>query len=224
MDQSRRSFLKGLNGLLISCAALGALPLQVKASTSGSDARWGMVVDVRKCVGCMACRAACKSENNVPLGVHRTWVNEMEKGQYPRSTQYYLSSLCNHCDKPSCVKVCPVKATYRREDGVIAVNDSSCIGCGACVQSCPYGARFMDPIKRVVNKCSFCMHRVEKGLNVACAENCVGKARVFGDLNDPNSKIRKLIDSQTVMTLKPELGNEPMVFYIGLEDKIGGAR
>ena len=117
-----------------------------------------------------------------------------------------------------------MKATYRREDGVIAVKDSSCIGCGACVQSCPYGARFMDPIKRVVNKCSFCMHRVEKGLNVACAENCVGKARVFGDLNDPNSKIRKLIDSQTVMTLKPELGNEPMVFYIGLEDKIGGAR
>jgi len=167
MDQSRRTFLKGLNGLLISCAALGALPLQVKASTGGSNARWGMVVDVRKCVGCMACRAACKAENNVPLGVHRTWVNEMEKGQYPRSTQYYLPSLCNHCDKPSCVKVCPVKATYRREDGVIAVKDSSCIGCGACIQSCPYGARFMDPIKRVVNKCSFCMHRVEKGLSVA---------------------------------------------------------
>lgn len=221
MNQSRRTFLKSLNGVIISCAALGTRPFQAEAA-EGSSPRWGMVIDVRKCVGCMACRAACKSDNDVPLGVHRTWVEEMEKGEYPRSTQYFLPALCNHCEKPSCVKVCPVKATYVESDGVVAVNESACIGCGACVQSCPYGARFVDPVRNVVNKCSFCSHRLDKGLSTACAENCVGKARVFGNLNDPNSKIRKIIDTQTVMALKPETGNEPMVFYIGLEDKLGG--
>ena len=219
MEISRRTFLISLNGLMVSCAALTTAPLTAAAS---ENKRWGMAVDVRKCVGCMACRAACKSENNVPLGSHRTWVEEQEKGLYPQAIQFYLPALCNHCKKPSCVKVCPVKATYQRPDGVVAVKDSSCIGCGACIQACPYGARFVDPIKKVVNKCSFCLHRIEKGLSVACAENCVGRARVFGDLNDPNSQVRKIIDSHTVMTIKQESGNGPMVFYVGLDTMMGG--
>jgi len=221
MNQTRRKFLLTLNGFLVTVAAAGTLSFEGKAASD--TPRWGMVIDVRKCVGCMACRASCKSENNVPLGVHRTWVEEQEKGAYPQAVQFYLPALCNHCDNPSCTKVCPVGATYQRKDGIVAVDQSACIGCGACIQACPYGARYMDPVKKVVDKCSFCVHRLEKGLSVACAENCVAKARVFGDLNDPNSEIRKIIDTNTVMTLKPETGNEPRVFYIGLESVMGGA-
>jgi len=184
--------------------------------------RWAMVIDLRKCVGCYACQAACKMENGVPYEHFRTWVEIIERGVYPNVRRAFIPKLCNQCDNPSCVSVCPVGATYKREDGVVVVDYSKCIGCGYCIQACPYGARYKNPYLGTVDKCDFCSHRLEQGLLPACVVNCMGRARIFGDLNDPESPVSKVLQSKHVSVLKPETGNKPMVFYIGLEEAVKG--
>ncbi len=184
-----------------------------------------MVVDLNKCIGCQACTASCKAEFNVPMGVFRTWVREFEDGNYPNVKVEFLPSLCNHCDDPPCVPVCPVQAIFKREDGAVLIDSETCIGCGYCVQACPYEAVFINPQTQVAEKCTFCTNRVEKGLQPACVETCVGGARVFGDLADPQSKISQLVSTKPVQVLKPELGTEPMTYYIGMDkDIVGRAR
>jgi tetrathionate reductase subunit B len=181
-----------------------------------------MVVDLNKCIGCQACTASCKAEFNVPVGVFRTWVSEFEDGNYPNVKVEFLPSLCNHCDEPPCVPVCPVQAIYKREDGAVLIDSEKCIGCGYCVQACPYNAAFINPQTQVAEKCTFCTNRVEQGLAPACVETCVGGARIFGDLADPQSKVSELVSTKPVQVLKPELGTEPMVYYIGLDKNIVG--
>lgn len=178
--------------------------------------RWGMLIDLRKCVGCQACTAACKFENNVPEGTFRTWVPDVELGTYPDTRRAFLPRLCNHCERPSCIGVCPAGATWQRRDGIVEVDYDRCWGCGACVNACPYDARFIDPVTQTANKCTFCSQRVDQGLLPACVETCIGGARQFGDLNDPNDPVTKQILTEPVQQLKPETGNEPRVFYIGL--------
>ncbi len=185
--------------------------------------RYAMVIDVRRCIGCMACQVACKAENDVPLGVFRTWVPYRVVGTYPTVKKQFLPRLCNHCDDPPCVRACPVGATFKVEDGgFVLQNYERCIGCKACMASCPYNARFMLPehrtsssVTNVVDKCTFCYHRVAQGLVPACVQTCVGRARVFGDLNDPNSEVSQLVAKYPTQVLRPEEGTKPHVFYIG---------
>ena len=179
--------------------------------------RYGMVIDLRKCIGCHSRSVACKSEFGVPMGVWRSWVKQVEKGKYPDVTKHSLPKLCNHCDNPPCVMVCPIKATYKHKDGYILQRYDICIGCKYCMVACPYGSRFVHPIIRVIDKCTFCNHRVRSGLVPACVNVCPARARIFGDLNDPESEISRIISKESVQVLKPQLNTIPMVFYIGLD-------
>lgn len=184
--------------------------------------RYGMVIDLRKCIGCMACVVADKTEYEVPLGVWRTWVKVSEKGEYPNVRKIFLPRLCNHCDYPVCVRHCPTQATYKHADGFVLQRYNRCIGCRTCMVACPYNARHFLPAKRtnmnlphaVVDKCTFCVHRVKQGVSPACVQACVGGARIFGDFNDPNSEAAKLLATERVTVLKPEMGTNPQVYYI----------
>ena len=190
--------------------------------------RYAMAIDLRKCIGCMSCVVACKSEFGVPLGVWRTWVKVADKGTYPNTRRVFMPRLCNHCDYPVCVRNCPTQATFKHKDGFVLQRYNRCIGCRTCVVACPYNARHLLPEKRtdmnlphaVVDKCTFCVHRVKRGLVPACVQACVGGARIFGDLNDPDSEVARLVSKQPVTVLKPELGTSPSVFYIGADWEI----
>jgi len=199
---------------------------------------WVMVIDTRKCVGCQACVIACKSENNVPLGVFRTVVQVMETGSMesspngmvvtddgnyePNVKKFMLPRLCNHCDEPPCVEACPVKATFKRQDGIVLVDYEKCIGCGTCIQACPYNMRFFNPVTKTADKCTLCVHRIDAGLEPACVTSCVGRARIFGDLNDPKSEVSRLISQYPTARLKMSQGTEPQVFYIDLNGNLEG--
>jgi tetrathionate reductase subunit B len=184
--------------------------------------RYGMVIDTRKCAGCMSCTVACKSENNVPLGVFRAWVKQVQKGEYPNASRHNLPRLCNQCDNAPCVTVCPTKASHYRPDGIVAIDYEKCIGCKYCMQACPYNARFINPIRKTAEKCNYCEHRVDEGLKPACVTTCIGNARTFGDLDDPDSEISKLITKNAVRVLKPEMGTKPKTMYIGADDVVMG--
>lgn len=193
--------------------------------------RYAMAIDLRRCLGCHACSVACKAENDVPISTFRCWVKQGVKGRFPHARQVFLPVLCNHCEKPICVRNCPTTASYQREDGVVLIDYDKCIGCGYCIASCPYQVRFINPLRGTAEKCTFCVHRVDQGLVPACVNTCNGRARIFGDLNDPESEISKLLSTQSAVVLKEDAGTEPQVFYImpdgeimkggwGLEGKI----
>jgi tetrathionate reductase subunit B len=215
---SRRQFLKG--GAAAAVGAVASTVFSTKAFTHQahkSGRRLAMVIDLDKCTGCHACSVACKAEFDVPLGVWRSWVKVGEKGSFPDTGRFFLPRLCNHCDHPPCMKVCPTGATSQREDGIVKVDEDKCVGCKLCIAACPYQARFSHPIKKVANKCDFCLHRVDQGVVPSCVNTCHAQARIFGDLNDSKSEVSKLAARKAVQVLKPELGTEPQVFYISAE-------
>ncbi len=180
--------------------------------------RYGFVIDQRKCIGCHACTVACKEENQVPLGVNRTWVKYIEKGTFPDTRRYFSVMRCNHCDNAPCVTVCPTVALYRRPDGIVDLDGDRCIGCKSCMQACPYDALYIDPETQTAAKCHYCAHRVEVGLEPACVIVCPVQAIVPGDLDDPNSGIARLVTTQQVAVRKPEQGTQPKLFYLGAEE------
>ncbi|MBM2815106.1 MAG: Fe-S-cluster-containing hydrogenase subunit [Ignavibacteria bacterium] len=192
-----------------------------------ANIRWGIVIDLRRCVGCHTCSVACKSEFLVPLSVYRQWVKVIEKGQYPNVSRSFLPSMCNCCENPICVHNCPTQATFKREDGIVLQDPHRCIGCKYCIASCPYDVRYADPMKRIVQKCTWCHHRIDTGLEPACVNACPSFAMTFGDLNDPESRISKVLASNAVQVLKPEKDTRPHVYYIGADEvamrAIGGA-
>lgn len=179
--------------------------------------RYAMLIDLRRCVGCQSCSVACKSENEVPLGKFRTWVKVIEKGRYPDVSRQFVPMMCNQCEKPICNRNCPVKATYVRPDGIVEINPHRCIGCMYCMASCPYDVRYINPLRKIVRKCNWCAHRLDAGLLPACVETCLGRALIFGDINDPDSEISQLLATNATTTLKPGLGTEPHCFYIGAD-------
>src|SRR5262245_457719 len=179
--------------------------------------RYGFVIDQRKCIGCHACTVACKEENQVPLGVNRTWVKYIEKGVFPDTRRYFSVMRCNHCDNAPCVTICPTVALYRRSDGIVDFDGARCIGCKSCMQACPYDALYIDPETKTAAKCHYCAHRVEAGLEPACVVVCPVAAIVPGDLDDPHSTIARLVASQQTQVRKPEQGTRPKLFYLGAE-------
>jgi tetrathionate reductase subunit B len=182
--------------------------------------RYAMLIDLHKCIGCNACAVVCKSENDVPLGVWRNWVKRVEKGTYPHSKEYYLPVVCNNCAKPICVTVCPVKASIQRVDGIVYVDPHRCIGCRYCMASCPYGVRHVNPVKKIVEKCFWCHHRIDAGLEPACVLACPTGAILFGDRNDPESQIAKALAENAVQVIKAELGTDPQTYYMGLDQDV----
>jgi tetrathionate reductase subunit B len=217
-DLSRRAFLQALPAI-----TAGAVVLPAEAAADPSP-RWAMLVDVRRCIGCQACTVACIMENAVPVNSFRTVVSTYVVETGSTAGTYVLPRLCNHCEHPPCVPVCPVAATFRREDGVVLVDGDRCVGCGYCVQACPYDARFINAKTGKADKCTFCAHRVGAGLLPACVETCVGGARLFGDINDPDGELRRQLDAahDDLKVLKPEQGTDPHVFYIGLDSRFQG--
>lgn len=218
--ERRKVLGAGAVGLLAAGAA-ASRALASRRPASGQK-RFAMVIDLRKCVGCHACSVACKSENQVPLGVWRSWVKQVERGRFPNTQRHFLPRLCNHCEHPACVEACPTKASYQREDGIILIRQERCIGCKLCIAACPYDARFLHPDKKIANKCTFCAHRVDNGVVPSCVNTCQGGARVFGDLSDPTSEVAKLVAREPVQVLKPQLGTDPRVFYIGADKGVMG--
>ena len=225
-------------------------PAEVKAYTGDSSIRWVFLVDTEKCVGCGLCVKACKLENEVPydVPVSRTWVERyvlMKNGQShidsPNAGRegftdskireneipadqiakgFFVPKLCNQCKKPACVQVCPVGATYQTLDGVVLIDRKWCIGCGYCIMACPYGMRFFHPIHKVAEKCTFCYHRIKKGMKTACVQACPFGARQIGNLKDPNDPVTKVIMNERVAVLKDEYGTKPQVYYIGLDTNV----
>jgi len=268
----RREFLGCLGGALgaaalASCSNVVAQPAPPANSTPGpigitavpgydpSKHRWAFGVDATKCIRCLRCVEACKTENDVAHDAHhfRTWVERYtylegddtphidshddpvniaasgSEAHYHFSDRYegqkvekafFVPKLCNHCTNPACVQVCPTGATFKTEDGVVVIDHTYCIGCQYCVQACPYGARFFNPEKQVSDKCTWCYHRITKGLLPACVEVCPVGARIFGDRNDEESPISKFLVENRVEVLKPETGNGPNVFYVGIDKDV----
>jgi tetrathionate reductase subunit B len=175
--------------------------------------RFAMVVDQRTCVGCMACIAACNSENSVPLGHYRTRVVEMVEGEFPNLRMELRPELCNHCDNPPCAYDCPTGASYQAKNGTVQIKRSRCIGCKACVAACPYDARYIHP-EGFADKCTFCEHRVKEGKEPACVATCIGNSRIFGDLDDPMSRVSLLLHEVGSAVLLKQAGTNPKVFYI----------
>ena len=196
-------------------------------------ARYGMVINLQACVGCGACMVACATENETPFwnDKFRTHVEDKTEGEFPDVQRVFLPRLCMHCEDTPCQKACPTGATYVTEEGIVLVNQDRCIGCFACIVACPYDARYPyekeeverekeifgeEGIHRVphVDKCTFCVHRVREGREPACVETCPTGARIFGDLDDPESEVHRLAISGEAKPLRPELGTHPKVFYI----------
>ena len=188
--------------------------LTVSRTIDTTVANYGFIIDNRRCIGCHACTVACKSEHQVPVGVNRTWVKYVEKGEYPNSRRVFSVMRCNHCDNAPCVEICPVTALYTREDGIVDFDNRRCIGCKACTQACPYDALYIDPESHTAAKCNYCAHRVDQNLEPACVNVCPTQAIISGDLDDPNSRISQLKARHQVTARKVEKGTEPRLYYL----------
>jgi len=198
-------------------------------------ARYGMVIDLKRCIGCHACVLACKAENATGPGTFWSKVADEEEGQYPSVRRYFLPKLCMHCQDAPCIEVCPTGASYQRDDGIVLVDPEKCVGCGYCIVACPYGARYLNEEQTgyfkegltpnevigykkhklgVVEKCTFCVDRLKEGREPACVKICLTKARYFGDLDDPSSEVSKLVTFKHGSQLLKELGTNPSVYYL----------
>lgn len=173
-----------------------------------------MVIDTERCVGCEACVLACKNENKVPEGAYRDWVVQETKGQFPVLDLELRSERCNHCTDASCVDNCPTGASYHRGDGTVQIDRDKCTGCQACVASCPYGARYVHP-EGFVDKCTLCVHRLDRGQPTACQEVCPTDAIVVGDADDPSSEVSRLLKRGSVHVVNEQAGTKPNVYYTG---------
>ncbi len=197
--------------------------------------KYAMLINLDTCVGCNACMAACAMENQTPVWnpeKYRTYVYDEEIEIGDKFLRQFFPKLCNHCDNPPCVSVCPTGATWKEANGIVRVNPDICMGCQACAMACPYDARYpadsndidkglgyygKDFLKRTVpsiDKCDFCYDRLQQGLDPACVETCVAHSRIFGDLDNPNDLITKVIATGKAQGLLTELGTGPNVYYI----------
>ncbi len=201
-------------------------------------AHYGMAIDLKRCIGCNACTVACKAENGTPKGVFFTKVLEQVTGEFPIVRKKYVPVLCYHCKEASCERVCPTGATYKQPDGIVLVDYDKCVGCRSCYVACPYKNRYFIPKghlqqgyygnrltpfeqkkypkyqEGVVVKCTFCAERVSQGQRPACVVTCPAAARIFGDLEDPDSEISRLIRQRGGTQPLSDYNTEPSVYYL----------
>jgi Fe-S-cluster-containing dehydrogenase component len=248
----RRQFIKDLMklGVAAGCSPLLSVFGQVYAQATedekyiAEEHHYGMGINIKSCIGCGRCVAACKKENSVPAEpfYFRTWIeryailtsgetivtspnggidgfkSEDDPGEVMRS--FFVPKLCNHCSNAPCVQVCPVGATFTTPDGVVLVDKDYCIGCRYCIQACPYGARFLNPVTKTADKCTFCYHRLVKGLLPACVEVCPTQTRIFGDTVQRASQLTRFFRNNEIQVLKPGLNTRPQVFYADLDGEV----
>lgn len=181
-------------------------------------ARWAMALDLERCIGCHACSVACKVENDIELGVFRTKVYYYDHGVFPALKRSFLPTLCMHCEDAPCVQACPTDSIKRADNGIVGINVNSCNSAGKCIEACPYGAIHIDPVYKVADKCDFCSHRLDAGLQPACVEACPAEVFKFGDLTDPNSDIVRFRQKHgtQLQGLKEQHGTKPQVQYRGV--------
>lgn len=177
--------------------------------------KYSMALDLERCTGCHACSVACKVENHVPLGHFRTKVYYLDEGKFPKTKRNFLPTLCMQCDDAPCLKACPTSSISKGGDGIVRINANTCDGIGCCEDACPYGAIYIDPVANVADKCDFCSHRLEQGMQPACVETCPADVLVFGDLNDPESPISKFKakNKAQLSVLKEKERTKPSVTY-----------
>jgi Fe-S-cluster-containing dehydrogenase component/formate-dependent nitrite reductase membrane component NrfD len=187
----------------------------VQLAQARSTPKWAKVIDHTRCIGCHACSTACKSENEVPLGVNRTYVKAVDVGVFPQARRAFQVTRCNQCDDAPCTTACPTSAMYRRSDGIVDFDKAACIGCKACIAACPYDAIFINPEDHSAEKCNFCAHRLDVGLEPACVVVCPTEAILVGDLNDPTSRVAQIVERQPVTVRRPEKETRPKLFYKG---------
>lgn len=270
LDCNRRDFLKGTvaalvgTGVVVGAGGVGVAPARADEDMKdgafpdqdSSEIRWGVLIDGNRCSGCRACSIACKTGNDIRLGVFRTGVKHYESGEYPDTKRATAAWRCNHCANPFCLERCPVelsqgslefpsgeevtymaRATYQRPDGLVLIDQDKCVGCGRCVEDCPYDARYLDPNKpaggdpadygleienpKAADKCTMCIHRIENGVIPACMNTCPAGTYTFGNLNDPDSDISKAIEAagDSVSVQFESMGAAPTVFYIDVDPK-----
>ncbi|PYS72742.1 MAG: 4Fe-4S ferredoxin, partial [Acidobacteria bacterium] len=177
--------------------------------------QWAKVIDHTRCIGCHACTTACKSENVVPVGVTRTYVKHVDVGVFPQVRRAHQVTRCNQCAHAPCVVACPTAAMFKRADGIVDFDKSICIGCKACMAACPYDAIFINPDDHSAEKCNFCAHRIDVGLEPACVVVCPTQAILIGDMNDQSSYVAQIINREAVNVRRPEKETLPKLFYKG---------
>lgn len=232
-SKERRTFLKAglaITGLFMGGTVLSLTPVKKAKAVVGQEPRedkfpyspyYSMVIVQNRCVDCELCKAACVKTNHVPEYGYRTTILERYKITGPSETErIFMPVLCNHCNRPPCVRVCPTKATYKdKKNGIVMMESKKCIGCKTCMAACPYNARYFNEETRAVDKCNFCVDTKLKesgGKYTACVEACPANVRIFGDLSDTASKVYKLVHSpdKIVWVLRPETGALPNVYYM----------
>ena len=182
--------------------------------------RYGMLIDVFHCIGCYGCVTACKNWHDIPAGEKgRKHLVDITEGEYPLVSRWIFPVSCMQCDIPSCVSVCPTEAIFQRQDGIVVTKQKECIGCGECLEACPYKARTIRAGMGKADGCDMCVDRIDRGLLPYCVASCAGEAMVFGDLDDPGSRISELIKQSNAQPIASHLGTKPKIFYANLHVK-----
>ena len=188
--------------------------------------RLGLIIDQERCIGCEACTVACKNENRGAQGwirVETLNVNKKDtpQGQFPDLTMHFLPRVCQHCDQPPCAEACPLEALIKQENGVVMLDEATCDGCQTCLDACPYDALIFNDQTDKAEKCNLCSHRIENGLEPFCVICCEGQALHFGDLNNPDSRVSKIIASGNTYQLLTDEGTGPGVHYCAPKEPKG---
>jgi len=242
MNISRRHMLVLLPAAAVAWESVLAGTPENSPNYNMSEHWWGMLISIPKCIGCGNCVRACATENDVPDGFFRTWVERYHVSDYnltepevispdggkegfpiveeDAGKYFYVPKMCNACADSPCTQVCPVGATFVSPDGAVLVDQTYCLGCAYCVQACPYGCRYIHPTKHVADKCTLCYHRITKGLTTACVENCPTGARQLANLKDPKDPIHEFLKTHDVQVLKPQMATGSKAFYYGLDGSV----